>query len=113
MVSGSTKWPDGVFLKFTSGDQLGPINMVNVKPLEPGETTDVSVNMMSPSKIGIFQGQWRMCTTVGQYFGGTVQKLCSSCVRYYTLLPLTFAVKLWMFSFLSFSRCNLGHSASR
>ena len=67
---GDMKWPSGVFLKFTSGDQLGPVNMVNVKPLQPGESADVSVNMISPGKTGIFQGQWRLCTPTGQYFGG-------------------------------------------
>ena len=62
--------PIGVFLKYTSGDQLGPINMVSVKPLGAGEEYDLSVNMISPGKTGMYQGQWRMCTPTGQYFGG-------------------------------------------
>lgn len=65
-----SRWPNGVFLKFTSGDQLGPIESVQVEPLEPGATTDVSVNMIAPSTAGMYQGQWRMCTPTGSYFGG-------------------------------------------
>jgi len=38
--------------------------------LKPGEMTDVSVEMTSPSETGIHQGQWRMRTSAGLYFGG-------------------------------------------
>ena len=69
-LPGNSAWPIGVFLKYTSGDQLGPINMVSVKPLGAGEEYDLSVNMISPGKTGMYQGQWRMCTPMGQYFGG-------------------------------------------
>lgn len=57
-------------LKYTAGDQLGPVNLVSVKPLEAGEHYDLSVNMISPGKPGMYQGQWRMCLPSGQYFGG-------------------------------------------
>lgn len=67
---GNTAWPSGVFLKYTAGDQLGPVNLVSVKPLEAGEHYDLSVNMISPGKPGMYQGQWRMCLPSGQYFGG-------------------------------------------
>lgn len=67
---GSAAWPSGVFLKYTAGDQLGPVNLVSVKPLDAGEYYDISVNMISPGKTGMYQGQWRMCTPSGQFFGG-------------------------------------------
>lgn len=69
-TTGSSAWPPGVFLKYTSGDQLGPVNLVSVKSLDAGEYYDLSVNMISPAKTGMYQGQWRMCTPTGQYFGG-------------------------------------------
>ena len=69
-MSGTEKWPHGVFLKFTHGDQLGPLTMVLVNALQPMDSTDVRVQMISPSRTGIYQGQWRMCTPTGQYFGG-------------------------------------------
>ena len=62
-----------MFLKYTAGDQLGPVNMVSVKPLDAGEYYDLSVNMISPGKTGMYQGQWRMCTPTGQHFGGKVK----------------------------------------
>ena len=61
-----------MFLKYTAGDQLGPVNMVSVKPLDAGEYYDLSVNMISPAKTGMYQGQWHMCTPKGQYFGGKI-----------------------------------------
>ena len=73
--TGSSAWPSGVFLKYTSGDQLGPVNLVSVKPLDPGEYYDLSINMISPSKMGMYQGQWRMCNPAGQYFGGELNKM--------------------------------------
>ena len=69
-LTGIIAWPNGVFLKYTSGDQLGPVNLVSVKSLSAGEFYDLSVNMISPAKTGMYQGQWRMCTPSGQYFGG-------------------------------------------
>ena len=68
---GHERWPQGVFLKFTYGDQLGPITFLLVDAVEPMECTDVNVEMISPANNGIYQAQWRMCTNMGQYFGGT------------------------------------------
>ena len=75
--TGGSAWPSGVFLKYTAGDQLGPVNLVSVKPLDAGEYYDLSVNMISPGKTGMYQGQWRMCTPTGQHFGGKVPPLMS------------------------------------
>lgn len=44
--------------------------MVMVRSLEPQEIADVSVQMCSPSTAGMYQGQWRMCTATGLYYGG-------------------------------------------
>lgn len=85
--NGNSAWPIGVFLKYTSGDQLGPINMVSVKPLGAGEEYDLSVNMISPGKTGMYQGQWRMCTPTGQYFGDVIWVIL--CVDEGGLLGLT------------------------
>lgn len=68
--SGSEAWPPGVCLKYVGGDQFGHVNMVMVRSLEPQEIADVSVQMCSPSRAGMYQGQWRMCTATGLYYGG-------------------------------------------
>ncbi|EDO47632.1 predicted protein, partial [Nematostella vectensis] len=76
--TGTEKWPNGVFLKFTGGDQLGPVSSVTVQPLDPGECVDVSVNMFAPDRTGMFQGQWRMCTPTGSsYFGDVIWVILS------------------------------------
>lgn len=85
--NGNTAWPFGVFLKYTAGDQLGPVNLVSVKPLEAGEHYDLSVNMISPGKPGMYQGQWRMCLPSGQYFGDIIWVIL--CVDEGGLLGLT------------------------
>lgn len=44
--------------------------MVMVRSLDPQEIADVSVQMQSPVSPGMYQGQWRMCTATGLYYGG-------------------------------------------
>ncbi|XP_043932492.1 protein ILRUN isoform X1 [Protopterus annectens] len=68
--TGAESWPPGVCLKYVGGDQFGHVNMVMVRSLDPQEMTDVSVQMRSPGAPGMYQGQWRMCTATGLYFGG-------------------------------------------
>lgn len=73
-VPGAESWPPGVCLKYVGGDQFGHVNMVMVKSLEPQEMADVSVRMQSPATPGMYQGQWRMCTATGLYYGGERRK---------------------------------------
>lgn len=70
-LSGAESWPPGVCLKYVGGDQFGHVNMVMVRSLDPQEMADVSVQMQSPTSPGMYQGQWRMCTATGLYYGGT------------------------------------------
>lgn len=70
LIPGTEAWPPGVCLKYVGGDQFGHVNMVMVRSLEPQEIADVSVQMCSPSTAGMYQGQWRMCTATGLYYGG-------------------------------------------
>ncbi|KAM9217355.1 protein ILRUN isoform 1-T1 [Leptosomus discolor] len=73
--TGTEAWPPGVCLKYVGGDQFGHVNMVMVRSLEPQEIADVSVQMCSPSTAGMYQGQWRMCTATGLYYGGFLAEL--------------------------------------
>ena len=41
-----------------------------VEALEPGQMYDLSIEMISPSHPGIYEGQWRMTTPSGMAFGG-------------------------------------------
>lgn len=67
---GSDTWPPGCVLRFVAGDRLSLCDRVLVETLEAGHTTDVSVDMVSPLKPATYQGQWRMASATGQYFGG-------------------------------------------
>lgn len=67
--SGTEKWPPGCSLRFINGHLMGNCERVVVDPLEPGQMADVSLEMVSPAQSGIYQGQWRMSTAIGQFFG--------------------------------------------
>lgn len=67
--SGEEGWAPGCCLRFISGDQLGSKERVMVEALQPGQEVDVSVDMNSPNQTGMYQGQWRMSTATGMYFG--------------------------------------------
>lgn len=67
--TGETEWPPGCMLRFVGGDHLAHEDTVSVESLRPGETTDISVEMGSPGKAGIYQGQWQMAVLGAQAFG--------------------------------------------
>ncbi|CAL8367445.1 unnamed protein product [Lota lota] len=75
--TGAESWPPGVCLKYVGGDQFGHVNMVMVRSLEPQEMADVSVQMHSPVAPGMYQGQWRMCTATGLFFGDVIWVILS------------------------------------
>uniref|UniRef100_UPI0035900666 protein ILRUN n=2 Tax=Myxine glutinosa TaxID=7769 RepID=UPI0035900666 len=75
--TGTEDWPVGVVLKFVNGHQFGHVGTVPVRPLEPQQMTDVSVEMLSPGPPSIYQGQWRMCTANGLYFGDVIWVIIS------------------------------------
>lgn len=76
LSSGEDSWPSGCCLKFYYGDQMTHVDRVMSGSLGPGQMTDISVDMVSPSKTGIYQGQWRMITPSGSYFGGLYMCVC-------------------------------------
>lgn len=81
------QWPPGCFLAYVSGCKMGTQERVPVDSLKPNEQVDVSVSLISPQAPGTYQGQWRMCTNTGQYFGEIVW--CIISVSEHGLLGLT------------------------
>ncbi|XP_062871896.1 protein ILRUN-like [Trichomycterus rosablanca] len=75
--TGTESWPPGVCLKYIGGDQFGHVNFVMVRALEPQEMHDVSVEMRSPLAPGMYQGQWRMCTATGLFYGDVIWVILS------------------------------------
>ncbi|XP_059972414.1 protein ILRUN-like isoform X1 [Mesoplodon densirostris] len=75
--SGAEAWPPGDCPQYVRGDQLGRVNMELVRLLKPQEIADVSVQMCSPSRAGMDQGPWRMCTATGLYYGDVIWVILS------------------------------------
>ncbi|KAL2104210.1 hypothetical protein ACEWY4_001078 [Coilia grayii] len=75
--TGTETWPPGVCLKYVGGDQFGHVNIVMVRSLDPQEISDVSVQMRSPVTPGMYQGQWRMCTATGLFYGDVIWVILS------------------------------------
>jgi hypothetical protein len=57
-------------LQFSGGDKLCAAERTPVRPVGPGCTIDLSVDMVSPEQPGIYESKWRMSTPSGSYFGG-------------------------------------------
>ena len=68
--SGDERWPEGSYLTFTGGTNLASQTIVSIPTLNPGEVTDISVNMSSPPEPGMYESKWRMVNPSGSYFGG-------------------------------------------
>ncbi|XP_012676278.2 protein ILRUN [Clupea harengus] len=75
--TGTETWPPGVCLKYVGGDQFGHVNIVMVRSLDPQEISEVSVQMRSPVTPGMYQGQWRMCTATGLFYGDVIWVILS------------------------------------
>lgn len=85
--SGNEDWPFGCCLRFLMGERMGAPDSVNVQPTPPGMCIEVTVNMISPSIPGIYQGQWRMHTSSGVPFGEIIWVIIS--VEHEGLLGIT------------------------
>lgn len=68
--SGTATWTTAYRLVFVSGDQLGaPSSVALPYNVAPGQTVDISVQMVSPSQSGSYKGNWMLQSDTGQRFG--------------------------------------------
>ena len=70
LMAGSSRWPPGCSMRCQSGESLGHTGWQMVEALAPGEKVNVTLNLVSPSAPGVYQGQWRLATPTGHLFGG-------------------------------------------
>lgn len=70
--NGMERWPIGCVFQFSAGDNLATETRIQVNCLAPGESTTITLDLTSPSKPGIYQSKYRMCTSSGSYFGDPV-----------------------------------------
>jgi hypothetical protein len=68
---GTCSWTEGYSLVFERGDLLsGPSAIpISVETIDPGETVDISVDLVAPSEQGSYQGFWKLRTARGRRFG--------------------------------------------
>jgi len=67
--NGSCAWPKDAQLMFVDGDRLGASSKVTVGALDPGEKTEISVEMEAPSDNGSYRGVWRLSSGGEAAFG--------------------------------------------
>ncbi|MHC1772571.1 MAG: NBR1-Ig-like domain-containing protein [Flexilinea sp.] len=68
--SGSITWNSGYQLVFSSGNQMsGPASVSLPYSVAPGQTIDISVNLVAPNYGGTFRGNWMIRSDTGQLFG--------------------------------------------
>jgi len=58
--AGADTWPKNTVLAFADGNQMSDIGQVDVGKVEPGDTVDLSVDMVAPSTDGTFKGVWSL-----------------------------------------------------
>lgn len=67
--SGTNTWTTGYGLAFFGGAQMsGPADIPLTENVAPGDTVDVSVNLVAPDSGGTHLGFWKMRNTAQEFF---------------------------------------------
>jgi len=67
---GACTWTRQYAITFFSGNSLGARHTQYLtEPVEPGESVNVTVDMVAPDKIGLFQSNWMISDPAGNLFG--------------------------------------------
>jgi hypothetical protein len=67
---GTCTWTTGYQLVFVNGEQMGgPASAVFPTAVAPGQTVDLSVNLVAPSAGGTYRGNWMLKNSTGVTFG--------------------------------------------
>ena len=67
--SGTCAWGSGYRLQFMAGTQMGGSDAVRVPEAAPGESVEVSVELIAPEGRGAYRGDWQMRSARGESFG--------------------------------------------
>ncbi|HAV75892.1 MAG TPA: hypothetical protein DCX53_00915 [Anaerolineae bacterium] len=70
--SGSCAWDAGFKFSLTGGNAMGGTAVTLSTSVASGAQYDFSVPMTAPSTAGTYQGNWRMSTAGGEFFGNEV-----------------------------------------
>ena len=67
---GECIWGDDYQVVFRSGYQMSAPDVINLpEDVEPGETVDISIDMIAPESTGIYTGYWMLRDEDGNRFG--------------------------------------------
>lgn len=68
--SGTCPWTTDYTLALFSGEPMGaPATTRLSKAVAPGESVDISVDLIAPASAGSYQGNWKLRNTQGAWFG--------------------------------------------
>src|SRR5262249_37745282 len=68
--SGTNSWDSSYALVFVRGDQMGgPASVPLSGTVAAGATTEVSVSLTAPTRLGSFTGFWMLRNAAGRLFG--------------------------------------------
>jgi len=68
--TGSCAWNSSYRLVFVSGDSMSAPQSIPIpRYVAPGQTVDISVNLIAPNSVGTFRGNWMIMSPDGTTFG--------------------------------------------
>ena len=70
---GDCSWPAGVYLAFTSGEQLGAPHTLNLAPLATGEQLQALLPLRAPAEPGEYTSVWAVHLPDGRSISGPIE----------------------------------------
>ena len=68
--AGTCTWTTGYQFLFYSGEQMSAPTSINIPwNVSPGQTVDLTVNMVAPTRADKYRGFWILSNASGQFFG--------------------------------------------
>jgi hypothetical protein len=68
--SGTCTWSKDYSIAVFSGEAMSAPNTVPLpNKIEPGQSMDISVDLVAPASAGTYQGNWKLRNTSGTWFG--------------------------------------------
>lgn len=80
--TGTCTWTATYKIKFVSGSQMEGTSTAIGKTVKPGESIDVSVDMVTPTTAGTYSGVWMLVNDSGTFFGeyGSIKIVVSTTI---------------------------------
>ena len=70
--AGTCAWGSGYDLVFAAGTQMSGSSVTSVAETGPGESVEVSLDLVAPASRGAYRGDWQMRSDDGVQFGDLV-----------------------------------------